>query len=544
MKFWALAPLVACLFSLQAFATAPRKTTRPQILLSYAQFSHLTNAEQKTYIKKLREVMEEMSKAFPEFAQEMSARSSFFAQMWNSNFPAAYGEANPLASFDIGKLEKYIREMDIQAKLYLDDIANTNPKKLSEENQDLYVEKYRQALFFAASAETTARHIPDKKTGKYLLTRVINPTRKRVEELEAKVKPFGEIRYSQARDDYFKKAHEDNFDLNTPYPLDARVPYGERLQLQKPDDLPPIAYTKDPKPNLNPTVKVDPNDKLKLPTTPRAFPKSDSSTVGIVSSENVSDMPPIPQSASNSEGRPPPPQLITEDQKSETPPTPKVDAKKEDQPVPKAASSEETTGTAKSKKPDFGFYRCMYAGFVIKKGPDCKGPSSLPWDLEGLDTETFVCENGSIMCNPFLFGFKSSCKWDDASENNKTDTCMSSAKPYCVSKGVFATKNCSSISTSDNALQAAVQLSHKNPKAFDLFQTSFEELCDKGLIDFNGYEGKRKEKTKEDILRTCAVAQIRMDALKLHYLIPKETDKIKQMMPAAEKAIKNNKTAQ
>ncbi|MGZ3806189.1 MAG: hypothetical protein ACXVB4_18390, partial [Pseudobdellovibrionaceae bacterium] len=201
MKFWALGPLFAYLFALPASSVGVNKR-EPQILLSYQQFSRLTTSEQKTYIKKLREIMEDMSKAFPEFAEQLSSRSSFFAQFWNLNFPTAFGEGGKSPA-----PEKLARVALQEAQDYTHDVAVAKTKNLSENEKALLIAKYRQALYWITAAQSVARtrNIENGNKNDELL-KSINSTREKIIEIEGRVKPFGEERYAEAKKYYFEKA--------------------------------------------------------------------------------------------------------------------------------------------------------------------------------------------------------------------------------------------------------------------------------------------------------------------------------------------------
>lgn len=182
------------------------------------------------------------------------------------------------------------------------------------------------------------------------------------------------------------------------------------------------------------------------------------------------------------------------------------------------------------------YYRCMYAGFVIQKHP-CVAPEKLPWEnVKGLDEGKFACGKGTIMCNPFVFGFKSSCDAKKPAETGKPDPCFADAKPFCVKPGLYATKNCGEVSNSDASLEMAVRLISANPSIFNQFARSFVDLCDKKLINFNSYKGqvKNKARTEADINRTCDAARTRMNEIKKRYALFKE--KAKPAAPAGASA--------
>lgn len=172
-------------------------------------------------------------------------------------------------------------------------------------------------------------------------------------------------------------------------------------------------------------------------------------------------------------------------------------------------------------------YRCMYAGFVIKKDP-CMAPRTLPWDLKPLDKNTFVCASGTIMCNPLVFGLKTECD-----QSSLPEKCLSGAKPYCVKPDREATKNCAKMSNNTQSLQATVDLIKANKAVSLEFGKSFQDLCYNGLIDYNSYPRKRTEKnkqrTRDDIKKTCKVANERIQAIKKHYNLDSSPADAKKM---------------
>lgn len=447
MKRWLLISSFGLFCSLSAGANnSPTAadidvTTEDSILLTYEQFSQLTHAEQKTYIKKLRETMLDVAQAFPEFAAEGFSRSQFYAELWRLNFQNAFGQTDN-QGFDTGTIISYVRYADNEAKKYAQAISQTKIATLDTAGKAHLVEQYRQALYWSASAASQAYNIPNKKTRENLLRTTVSPTKKLIETEEAKVKQVAsESEYSIARDQYFKKAHRGELpSATTEFPEGAWVSFSERLSTQ---------------PSGKPTVT---NAEVSASLT---------------------------------------------------------DAK---EPSPENAAPQGKPNTSNNS-----YYRCMYSGFVIKSHP-CVAPSKLPWDLKGLDSKSFTCEGGTVMCNPFLFGFKSDCSWS-ATATEIPETCTASAKPYCVRRGLYATKNCGEASNNDAALEAAVHLIHNNALAFNQYGESFQALCNQGLINFNSYKGQLKpqntKKTKADIKRTCDNARVQMAKIKKRYLILK-----------------------
>ncbi|MGZ3745567.1 MAG: hypothetical protein ACXVBQ_17005, partial [Pseudobdellovibrionaceae bacterium] len=488
MKFWALGPLFVCLFSLPALAVGVNKK-EPQILLSYQQFSRLTTAEQKTYIKKLREIMEEMSKAFPEFAEQLSARSSFFAQFWNLNFQTAFGEDDKKPTpKEVANFSQHALE---EANYYTQDVAAAKTKNLTDDDKALLIAKYRQALYWETVAESVAHNKMKDSPEKNELLKEINKTRTQILIVEKQVKPFGVEHYAEAMKYYFEKAPTGEIDPDKyGFPEEALKNFESNLKLAdlikpKPSTLLRVKkeselnqtssanYTKKNIPQM-PLVSLGkdnkPTDKTERLQDSAKSTSKNSPAVIKSSSENGHDTPLGKYSIPEKDRAPIEiPRVNLDIYHDNKPP----DLHKSNKPSDKAPVAENTTGTAKSKTIADSYYRCMYSGFVIKNGPDCMAPTSLPWKLAGIDSDKFVCDNGTVMCNPLIFGFKTSCKWEDANEKKQYNACTDSAAPYCVKPGLYATKNCGEMSNNESALQAAVLLINTNTETFNQFGTSF-----------------------------------------------------------------------
>src|SRR5690606_19953719 len=78
-----------------------------------------------------------------------------------------------------------------------------------------------------------------------------------------------------------------------------------------------------------------------------------------------------------------------------------------------APNSSKTTAEDPSPKeieePKFSddeFFRCMYAGFILKSGPG-RAPASLQEDLK--EVPNLKCSSPQVLCNPLLFGAKTDC---------------------------------------------------------------------------------------------------------------------------------------
>lgn len=493
MKKWLLIPFLCLSISLQAGAQSlPVQFESEPILLNYDQFSQLTHAEQKTYVKRLRELMIEVAQAFPEIAADLSARSNFYALLWESNVSTAFSKKYEI---DDEALAGYALYANQQATMYLKEIESEKTSDLTVKEKSELTEKYRQALYWSAASAIQANAINKKRYRRQIISESVEPVRKLIERTEEKVKKFAsEEEYSYARDTYFKKAHDGKLNRETPFPEGAWINYGDRLGNSigfRPSPETPPAPKKEEKPVVQEDKKEDKKEEKKVE---KKEEKAESQEEKIASL----DKPVLEKPASEK---------------------------------PVAGKAE---GEAKPKTVNNSFYRCMYAGFVIKNHP-CIGPNKLPWDIKGLDENKFVCKSGAILCNPLLFGFKATCDWSKADDPKAAESCFNTAEPFCVSKGLYATKKCGEASNSDAALESAVRLIHNDPATFNLYSKSFDDLCNKNLINFNSYEGQRlpknTERTKNDIKRTCDGARKRMADLKKRYTDFKESQKPKAPVP-------------
>lgn len=173
-------------------------------------------------------------------------------------------------------------------------------------------------------------------------------------------------------------------------------------------------------------------------------------------------------------------------------------------------------------------YHCMYTGFVIKTEP-CVPPTKVPWDLANIDEETFVCENGQRLCNPLIFGVKTTCDFEKETEA----ACMASAKPLCVRRGATATKSCLSASNNENGLKSALALVNNNPTAWDEYMGSFESLCGKkNILKFKSE--RRNERIKKDVEATCQVALTRLQEISAKWKPPEDTKAAPGTAPASD----------
>ncbi len=184
-------------------------------------------------------------------------------------------------------------------------------------------------------------------------------------------------------------------------------------------------------------------------------------------------------------------------------------------------------------KKDAGeFFRCMYAGFVLKK--DCKAPSQLPKDLDlvGITADNYTCDKSLVLCNPLIFGGAASCPVDAKADKKAAAKCLSEMKGFCKPKSSSATRDClEEAEKSPNNLENTALLIHANPKAWDDYTNSFHSLCDEEKISQNAFSKKKgkhprsdEEHVKNDIAKTCDWARERL--LKLRTEAKIDTKKI------------------
>jgi len=487
MKKWVHALLIF-LFSFQTMALENGANIAltfeaPNFFITHEQFMNLTNAEQKTYVKKVREMVVEMSQTFPYFKEEMTARSSLFQYFLNMTIPEATGaEGEEIHSDDV---IAYAVKRSLQNAMGYNKVvrAAKNSPNLSDEERWQIAEKHRQSMYWTAVAATQAFDIDDPGHQKFNLEEVVKPASVRVLELDNKVRsiaPNSDIDY--VREEILMPALADKAEVTGSFPAPGLTRFGHKLEKPKKTTL--LESTKEEKP---------PEQKLPdpVPPAPQAEPKD----------------PKLPEVTVPEVGPP----ATAKDPKLPNVNTPDI---------PGVTKMKPGTKPAEKPKANAHEYRCMYAGFVIEKDP-CMATRNLPWDLQGLDEKTFACGKGTVMCNPFVFGFKAKCDWTKATAMGTVDKCLEAAKPYCITPGMNASKNCMDLSNNESSLQAAVELIKKNKDAFHTFGASFADLCYKKSINFNSYPRKRtphnKAKTIKDIERTCKVAEQRMHVIELKY---------------------------
>jgi hypothetical protein len=171
--------------------------------------------------------------------------------------------------------------------------------------------------------------------------------------------------------------------------------------------------------------------------------------------------------------------------------------------APTPASSTPKSNPEKATAPaDFkDDLQCLYAGFVIPKGPThkCQPFKELPFASEFFDLKTFVCpQSEQILCNPLLFGYEdTNCKVTEIKD-------CTGKRPICVYRSQDATKNCFDQAKRKKTLKQTMEI-WKSPEGEKLYRDyveSLENLCDQTHLE------KRKLRTAvyNDITKTCEVA--------------------------------------
>lgn len=202
-----------------------------------------------------------------------------------------------------------------------------------------------------------------------------------------------------------------------------------------------------------------------------------------------------------------------------------VEAPQGDNLVPPADIPNQPPAAAE-KRPDGTFYRCLYAGFVIKHDP-CAPPSTLPegFGLADVDPAAYTCAAGETLCNPFLYGVKSDCKADPVKSDEDNRTCLAKSKGLCIRNlgGTSASAECAR-QAGEDSLRSAVALIRLNAVSFVKFRQGFHELCDARLVQMNGLSYWKNgsprelpEKAKKDLDVTCGTARTQMKKLAEKY---------------------------
>lgn len=191
------------------------------------------------------------------------------------------------------------------------------------------------------------------------------------------------------------------------------------------------------------------------------------------------------------------------------------------------------------------FFLCMYGGFIIKTG-SCRGQTELPTDMRfnGVSIEKFNCEAPTILCNPLLFGARTSCPAEKLSaireKKSQASECLPNFEKLCTLPSISATKDCQGLSQKDpRSLDVAVILIENNPQIWSNYTKSFDLLCNKEKINLNLFtqmkEGEKRaneEYLKQDIRKTCAWANEQLLKLKEKFKTSSQKPEIPTLDPS------------
>jgi hypothetical protein len=547
MKSWYMLP-IAFLFSLQAVAVSAKPRPEGGYLLTPQEFKSLTFGEQKTYVRTLRAILVEMNENNPHLAAEMAQKSGLFAVLWNKGVPSS--DAAKTVEPQTIDPKDAARVLIGEANKYITNINNKDFSKLGQQEKLAVQAQLAEAVKWAKFAGYATHEIPDGTTAKGTNQEKnerkdfkkdqLNPAIEALEKAVNKVKaltPENEAvkNWDETKKDIDKGVIERNVSSTWLYnnTMEELVVYGGKLPPYNDKAAKPAAVNKAAAPA-----------PASVPASVPAAPAEVSKPVSGAPAK-VSSAPPgyaLPASA-------PAPVAAPAPAKGSNPPPPPSSAPGYAVPDTAPAKHTETTVSQEkesklpreeNKDPNSNLlYRCMYAGFVIKK-ESCMAPQEFPGKLEGVNQENFKCGDGTVMCNPLVFGVKLNCDFKDAMEKNRVASCLSSSKPFCVKPGMYATKNCSTMSSDDDTITATVYLLSNNENNKNLmkdFSDDFYSLCDPKMLAMNRF-GKIKRgasslnSIRKDIAETCAVAKKRVLAFKEKYqLIKSESAKPADVNP-------------
>lgn len=189
------------------------------------------------------------------------------------------------------------------------------------------------------------------------------------------------------------------------------------------------------------------------------------------------------------------------------------------------------------------FFACMYAGFVVTEDP-CRAPSQLQESLKltQLKKENWSCPSPQMICNPLIFGAKTTCSAEELklSRENQPGSeparkkCLDDFRSLCISPSRSATHDCKELSRQDpKTYEAAALLIQTHPEAWTQYTDHFSKLCDQEKIKSNRFTQQREDWVTEDVRKTCDWA--RQQLLKLREQFQLDLKKIDKAKVEAQK---------
>jgi hypothetical protein len=557
------------LLCLSAGAKAEQPTWQnAPVILSYEDFRQLTYTEQLTYVKRLQQLMVEIDQRDPEAAALFLQKAPFYAQLMGQALPEAFADEG---AKEAPPPEERLNDTLEGAKESLADVSKVVQKKTLSTNERANLwNKFRETIVLIGAAGQLANSAPnasERAEAKKKVDALWEEAQKKqgevVNKLPVNDRKSGEAQFNKIAGEFVKPSLEGKIKNGEDTPdFVAAKTLAESLAASKSAAPAPAsaagsstgavttqaAGIREGQPK-SPLAKMDGLADVVEKGVHSTYETSAPTYAPPASTDKFAQMAPArtkktevtasteaaPKHTMTTASKPAATSSATAPPSTVKPPTSSAPAPA---PAPKVAKAAPVVGTAPpaptnpaaavaapQKNPREGsgkikplkvspevstkgeHYRCMHSGFVIK-GDECMAPRTLPFDLVGIDKTKFECAEGTVMCNPFIFGVDSEgCDWVKAAEDKTLDACWKKAKPFCGAPARRSTLNCASnASKKKGSIESAVQIIHANNKVFSLFGEQMKRLCNKKdpkpPIDFEKSRSPRK-KVLADIRRTC-----------------------------------------
>lgn len=482
-------------------AATPRRTPRQRpgsnVFLSHTEFTRLTKAEQKNYLRELKKILGSLPGESANFAKSPSTNGK------TERAVASETEPRRLTS-------QQVQTMVAQAEAWRGEGALLNPALLLDSYaRERHRERMRNSIWWLVGSRLAVNDLPESDPSRADILR-------RIQTLEGNYLDYGRrhaidwlawdpsISQGLAA---LRSARDARIDSSCRIiPTDALYLHGgTRVQtdatLERPREELAACEQRRAAARAAEDIPRSHDAASTLPPAPAPPAPAPVRPEGGADAEAVDPAAPVVPT-------------VTEAPPAEAAPEP-------------AAAPEPVAEDPPEPDPEILGYRCMYAGFVIQHDP-CRGPTQLPEGISfrGVHDVDFFCDADQILCNPLLFGVVSECdiKIDATDETNLA--CLAQARPLCVSRGQFATRECATRSGGDKALESAAVLIRMNPIVWRDYRIGFFELCDDEMIAFNGFVHRRggtannvPERTLTDVRRTCENARRRLVQLVEQYRV-------------------------
>lgn len=548
-----LVPLVFLFASPVFSASKSASKIEGPILISYEQFSNLTHAEQKTYVKKLREMMLAIEERNPKMAADLLRNSPLLRQIASLSFPTAEAQsksaksgerADGLSKEDGENFDAADEYWDEANKLRTALAQTTSQKTISDSDKANLAARYRDSLAWLGSSAVHANQIKDK-ANKDLYLSYVRDELKEIEKLEpivlknlpASEKDKAKSEFTEVRDKFVKPSLEGSLDPNT------KITFAKdlvRFDQRKIDEAKRAASKPATTSTAAPAATAAAAPAAPAATAPAKAPPAaaaPATKAGMESGSAKSSTPAIkeitPAAAAEAKTK----AATTAQAASAAAPGAKPAAASA---AAKTSSTDKTPAADKKADDDADseLYRCMHSGFVVR-GEKCIPPATLQFKLTNINPDTFTCPKGSVMCNPLVFGVK----LVNCDKKKTYSECWKDAKPICNVPSLTSTASCHEQSNSDEALEIAVELISANREAYQAFARDAKNLCDKGSIDYDSYLPSRRsaqsrKRVKQDIDATCTIARNHMEEVYKRFNLKYPQSGLKTGSSAASPAAK------